>query len=153
MADERRMSLLTINLAQPNPPPPGFDTLLHFGQGEMLWQNNSAKLHLDRAQADDGSMAGDGEFFERMKAANPLNVNVLDALMEFGGLLDGFLFQHWSDERYGKIPHLAFWGTIYIDPKKDLYVPCIISTGKSYRKKLFLMGGVWDRTYPAMVRA
>ena len=153
MADERPQSLLTINLEQPNPPPEGYETLLHFGHGELLWRNDSAKLHLDRAQADDGSTAGDGKFFERIKAAGPLNVNVLDALMEYGGLLDGFLFQQWNDDRFGKIPHVAFWGTIYIDPKKNLYVPCIVSTGKSYRKKLFLMGGVWDRTFPAIVRA
>jgi len=122
--------------------PDGWDVKSHKKGGELEWDPQRIKLHLDEGQKDGRVIVG-SDLRKKLADQPTLNANVLDYLLAHPELIP----ESWKDE------HTPFWGTIYYDSVGNVVVRYLYWSDLGWDWGRRLLGYDWDSNYPAAILA
>lgn len=145
-------STILVNLdASPKLPFDGVTIEAHVGGGWVKLEKRKDGLYVDGRKVvlylserqKNGNVIKGYELRDELSGKPMLNANILDALCEHTELI--------PEEWKGKA--VFFWGTVYRDSDDDLFVRCLYFHDGEWSRHFHWLGHVWDRHFPAALRA
>ncbi len=149
---------IAVNLgAVPKPPFDGTEVEQHIGKGWSIVEKRTdglyvdgrkVILHLSKRQKN-GKLLKGHELREELTGKPVLDANIFDALLSNLHLIP----EDWKKDENDNTRYIFFWGTIYRNSDRPLFVRYLFFLGGKWRSNYYWLGNDWNDNYPAALRA